>query len=569
MRVPKSGQQSPVPPSAYFSSARPAINFASRAGRRWLLLLGALALAALAAALPAAASAGTLKSYACKTPTGQPAPLYGWADSNSMAYSGPYNSCSGEAGFGVYMGTEAAAPGHAWRVNQAGVWRFNAPAGLAITRVELRRSQIIGAPAPGNTDENGGHPFGWITSNEGSVLEWCITFNGCQELGNPTLGDHPTNDRSFNFNGAASFAIEAGCGGPYPEGWCRPAAVGAKRVDLRVMRAVVHLRDDTAPQLQSTPIGTIRGAGPRSGVETLSFAARDNETGIYRVIAKLGGTEVARTTPSTNGGLCVNIGAKPGDDYEFLHPQPCPAVAQVALNLDTRQVANAEHLLEVQIVDATGNATKVLEERITVANAGAVSGKITLDKRSRGTVKASHGAKRTLTGKLVDPATGAPLAGAPIAVSQRLRRSGAAWSAPTTIATGADGRFALPLQATASRLIRLTSGATTVTAKLGVAAKITAKATPSSVSRGGRFKLTGAVSLEGLSNGTVLAVESYFRGRWRTIDTVRTRKGGKWTWSHKLTRSSRGSLPFRVRLEPAGTVPATGGSSRKVSVRVR
>lgn len=573
-------------------------------------MIVAAALALLVAA-PVAQS-GVFRVYACKTPAGQVAPLDGWSNANAMAYSGPYNDCAAGVGFGVYMGTEPAAPNHAWTGVQSGFWQLSLPSGLTLDRLDARRTLALGPPAGGHTDTGNGHPFGWVAMG-GATPEHCAAYLSCSSLGVPGFGDHSANDRSYEIPGATTFRIEAGCGGADPNAWCAPAAVNQRRVDLRFWRATLHVRDDSSPQLTQPVIGTVRGAGPRKGVETLAFSAADTGSGVYKVVVTLGGKQLVNATPSTNGGRCVDAGSSPSDAYEFVHLQPCAAAANVSLSVDTREVSDGERLLEVQVIDAAGNATPVLSERIEVRNAaptsttpgtnsspgtatppGATSSpggtstpsgdpalppggatlfagaaNLVLDKRNAKVVRAPYGAKRTLGGRVVVAGTKTPVVGVTVAVRERLRHVGAGWREVAPVLTDAGGRFRVPVGTDASRLVRLSVGSTTATVRVDAQARLALRAATRRVRPGARLKLTGKVTVAALpGRGAVVALQSRWDGRWRTVDTVRTSRGGAFSWRYTLRRSRRGTLPFRAVLLPTTDVAASGGRSRPVNVRV-
>lgn len=554
---------------------------ASRSISRARLLLAALLAAAAALFGAPAAHAGSFTYFACVEPDGSNRqsldPDYWKAlDGLADAPSRPWDGCSAGNGFGANMGTSVGTGGHWWDVNTVAQWTFEYPksTGLRFDAVTADFTHVNRVGAWGDTGS--AHPWSFFAVEDAaevgpSLIYTCGTWGGCWSGSGPaTYWLTPTKRR---------FTLAVGCGGG--DGQCAPAQVNTARNEVVVRSIHFRVVDDAAPQLASPVVGSLRSAGARSGVESLAFTAADAGAGIYRVIVSLGGTEVLRVAPDTNGGRCAAVDVDPAVAYEFMSPQPCATSARAELSVDTRKVANGTQELRVTVLDASGNLQEVLREPVRIDNSaqpgdpgggggGGPAGSITLDKRSRGVVGARFDRSTKLTGVVRSPA-GAPLAGVAVTADARPQIAGGGWSAATTapVLTNAAGKFTLTLRPRATQSVRVLAGGAEATLKLAVRARISAAAKSRAIRRGSLLQLRGKVRIDGLpKRGARLAVQSYYYGKWSVVGTVRTKPDGSWRWSYRVKRA-RGLLPFRARLLTSSDVPASGGTSGVVKVRVR
>lgn len=538
--------------------------------RRAVLLLAACG---LLAATAAPADAGTYRVYGCKMPHGRSAPIDGWVSgSTGGAPDSAFNNCPSGGYFGVRFSQAWLGGWSAWR-------RFEVPAGsgLVTERMLLRRAASMGF---GSGSDNKANAFVRIVQG-GTVADMCADEVCTFEPGAVWNQDVPANDKLYVLGSGVALTAEVGC-----EGGSCVKAESTWRAAAHIFRSTAEINDSTPPVLQSPLAGTIAGPGDVSGVATVSFDAGDAGSGVRQVVASLAGAEVARFSPSTNGGKCADAGASLADDYEYLAVQPCPLAQKISFSIDTAKAPDGIQPLKVQVIDAAGTAGTLIDQSISVRNTPAPIGpggpkanvikgatpvpagaKLTLAKSSRGELRADFGKSRTVSGTLTDSA-GQPVADASVAVSRRLRLAGAQWEPAGAVETDAQGRFTLKTEVRASRLLRFTAGASEVTARLGALAKIDVKATKS-VRRGKQITVSGKVSLEALpKRGVRVEMQSRWSGNWRTIDVVKTGKTGSFSWKYRVVRAT-GTLPFRVRLVPTGDVAAEGGTSRVVSVKVR
>jgi hypothetical protein len=104
-----------------------------------------------------------------------------------------------------------------------------------------------------------------------------------------------------------------------------------------------------------------------TGKATLSFTAIDAGPGIYQVRVKVNGEQVLAETPSLNEGKCSSTGTSEGA-RAFNYAQPCPTETPVHAEIETAGLADGTHALTVELEDAAGDATTVLEREIDVEN---------------------------------------------------------------------------------------------------------------------------------------------------------------------------------------------------------
>lgn len=538
------------------------------------MLLAACGLAAVSAA---PASAASYRVHSCQMPDGQAIGFDGWD-----------SQICGEPG-----SNSLVMFGGPWNVGYSQQTSFKVPAGsgLAIDQAYLN----LWGEIEHTFDQEQGTPF-MRAKADATTLVNCVW----------TCNDFSTNS-TFTTTGAQTVSVEIGCTGP-PTQVCTQSydPMWFPRVSVSLLQATFTVRDSAPPSVGPAGVeGTIRAATGARGTATVAFDALDGGSGVRYVVADFAGTEVARYTPNANDGKCADAGASVSDDHEFTAVRPCPTSQRVQFNVDTTKAPDGPQTLRIRLIDAAGNTATVFDQPVTVDNAPRanppvddvppvgespqppiverepiggggggggstpvpVGAKLTLDKQSSGELRSGFGKSRMITGTLVDVAK-QPIAGASVTVATRLRLMGAAWEPAGSVTTDAKGRFSFKTIVKASRLIRFNAGSSQVEAKLGALAKLTIAGTKS-IKRGSKLKLSGAVKLDGLpARGVRIEIQSRYSGSWRSVDSVQTRKNGKWSWSYRVMRA-KGKLPFRALLVPTSDVAAEGGTSRTFGVKVR
>jgi hypothetical protein len=192
-------------------------------------------------------------------------------------------------------------------------------------------------------------------------------------------------------------------------------------------------------------------------------------------------------------------------------------------------------------------------------------------KRSRRTrprfdagVLATFGASLRLTGLLTN-ADGQPIDGATI---EAFGDSGNFAIGLAT--TGINGRFRYVLRATRNRDLVFRYGgsrrigAATARFRLRVRAASSIHASRRRLRNGQQVTFTGRVLSRPLpASGKLIEIQAYFRGRWRTISTVRTDRTGRWRFPYRFGATlGRVTYRFRARLPVEGGYPFVSGHSR-------
>jgi hypothetical protein len=283
--------------------------------RRSLLLA---VLVALAAAVPARAQPVTL--WGCHGPAGEPLPFaYSVSGTAETTVSQPGGGCA-TAGGALRVAFTRPDPAS----GQGAALRFGPAAGVALERVWLGRRAV----GPG-----------YWAKTPATALE--------------TLGTGALDGSMFA--AATGDWIELGLRCETSETRCdAPDA----HVELRF--AALTVRDDAAPTLTANGVPRVA-----KGTFEVTVDAADRGVGVHAARATLAGRPVA--SAEAGQGLCREL--SPADATADLPlSEDCPPSDRLVLSIDSTQVADGEHSLELLVADGAGNtATKAYELR--VANA--------------------------------------------------------------------------------------------------------------------------------------------------------------------------------------------------------
>ena len=269
--------------------------------------------------VPSPAGAATYTVESCTNGS-----ISGWSSFYHGAWSQLSNSC-GLAGGGLKAGV-STEPGAT-----AG-WKFNAPAdteiaGFRLTRAfSLPANQAFGTGVVTTMTEGTGNAF----------FDWEPNFGGLLSVG-------PQLQSAANLNGQTSLTAKVDCGGG---GLCTGGS------EVTVYGASIDLRDGFAPAL-GTVSGSLLGQAPLKGTRALSFSASDRGGGIRREQLLVDGQ------PSGDRWL----------DCNFAHAVPCPLTDSGTFALDTTELCDGDHEVELRVTDATmGNGTRYGPLSVTVDN---------------------------------------------------------------------------------------------------------------------------------------------------------------------------------------------------------
>jgi hypothetical protein len=116
--------------------------------------------------------------------------------------------------------------------------------------------------------------------------------------------------------------------------------------DIQLLEATMKIDDPARPRILGQPGGSIfQGLAPVSGLQTVSFQATDEGTGIYRAVLEVDGKAAAERRFATERSTCKT---------PFLVPQPCPPRVSSSLTFDTSRYVDGTHQARLRIYDATG-----------------------------------------------------------------------------------------------------------------------------------------------------------------------------------------------------------------------
>ncbi len=588
----------------------------------------AVTLLAASLALAAPSAAGVYHFYSCRIPygpqAGEPAPAQVAVGEGEEAgrWSHEVSGMAQFANLCSAKGSMASAlqSGVTHTKSDLSTWQFTAPAEEVINHAVVWRA--------GDADGGTGYLF-WLATPKNPLAGEALTsedvFDGCAYTGGCTKGIGNTAEPLAAANKVQVPAANLGGSHLYINASCSSASCPSSGGDEQGHAVVVYVyAADIALEQQSAPVvsgvsGELATAASVSGAAALDFHAEDSGSGVYLAKVSVDGAPLESQVVDPTE-LCREASVPAEDEPAFLSAQPCPASVNGHVSLDTTKLADGAHRLLVQVTDAAGNATTVLERTIEVANGvaggapvgGGASTTSLLQAASsagsslsmsipNGAPASAHakiaarwvvgrrgrhglhglrltgrfGDRETIAGRLTRPA-GEAIAGAEIAVSVRRRYGGAPTVALSDVRTDRQGRFTVHLsRGSSSEQLTLaysaTLGGVPVASKslsLLVPASVVLHVTPSSVAVGQTVELAGRV-LGGLipSGGKQVVLEARsLHTRWLQFLVLRTNRRGRFRGSHRFRLPGPVRYWFRaVCLQEADFPYATGGS-RAVSV---
>jgi hypothetical protein len=215
-------------------------------------------------------------------------------------------------------------------------------------------------------------------------------------------------------------------------------------------RLIITLQENDPPTAQVAG-GTLITGGTRTGTQTLSYTATDEDSGIHDVAVQLGSTTVAT---DRYGERCTN------DDWNA-----CPTRQDRSeMTIDTSRVPDGTYPLKFVVTDAAGNTATVDSGRtVTIDNPGtngppavgkATNVQLVLGQGQGRSVRTVYGRKVVLSGQALTPDS-KPLAGVPIDVSAQIAQPGRDFSGLGQTKTDPNGGFAFTVPPGPSRTVRL------------------------------------------------------------------------------------------------------------------
>jgi hypothetical protein len=268
----------------------------------------ALAVAVVALAAPASARANEVRLWACHGPDGRAVPASYDVQRSAGAFVTPTSSvpCA-TPGDTIRLGFTTPGPPE----GSFAVLRLNAPAGVQLVGVWLvRRATGPGYFARTSTTD-------LEAENAGATLDGVFA------------------------HAATGAWVELGLR-------CASAGCDMTGAALDFHSAALVVRDGSSPSFSVSAL-----PASAAGVTALTVDARDTGLGLASASATLGGVPLA--TSALGGSACAEL--SPGDPTVDLPlADDCPATRRVVLGIDTTQVPDGTHRLEVTVTDGAGNA---------------------------------------------------------------------------------------------------------------------------------------------------------------------------------------------------------------------
>jgi hypothetical protein len=578
--------------------------------------------------MPASKSlAGIYHVYSCRIPygpsAGEPAPVQ--VASGAGEEAGRWSKAtSGEGAAGTdTCGTPEGAltaelTGHREHSDlDDALWTFTAPEGEKI---------IEGTRLWRSGDASGGSGYGFWFAAPNDLLASpdvfgpsCLYNAGCHTaIGSASTRLSPSNEVEVLTENVPSSHL-------YINASCSSASCPSSSGDEQGHAVVVYVyAADIALEQQSDPSvsevsGELASATQLSGTASLDFHATDSGSGVYKAIVSIDGKAIDSPIVG-EGELCKEAAVPAEDQPAFLSAQPCSASTAAHVSLDTTQLSNGSHKLLVEVSDAAGNLTPVVERTIEVDNgsasqllsAGQTGGSPTQSPvaslqpvlsgaqangtpaSSRASLSASwvaghdarvdsHGQRltgefdhaHTIAGRLTD-AEGKPIADAEVAVTSRSSYGGAPSVPLADVRTGAQGRFTITLRkASASQRLQLTYSPTIDGAPVAVQsltllvkAKVLLHVSPAVVSAGETVRLRGRILGGPMpQGGKQIVLEARSSGSpWLQFLVVRSGRGGRFQGSHRFRLAGPVHYQFRAVCPQEADFPYATGASGNVSV---
>jgi hypothetical protein len=504
-------------------------------------------------------------------------------------------SCAsgGQGSFGLTMGPD---PRSNYVNGNGNTMTYSVPAGLAILSYSLRL-EAYGGPC-GIQNEQCADGLGQVFVNHTGQSDPNYDY---RNLG---YGAQTPTVSVGELSGVSSVNVNVSCDSE-PSHVCPGAAT--PEAQALVSGGSFTLLDSTVPAAANVT-GSLLAGGTLTGNDTVNFTASDSGGGIYSASVLVDGGRVAWEVPNTNAGLCANLASASSTTMAFAAPQPCPAMENVSLTVNTSLISAGQHHLQVLVTDAAGDQAVAYDGTITTngpSSSGAAAGgaigpgsllalrgaangvnasdQATLSAHWTRTRKATftsrYGARDQITGRLTS-ASGQPISGALLDVSQTPVSQGARAVRLAGVRTGPTGEWSLSLPggvcSSALRLqyrshvndtVPVARAMLTLRVHAGIALRIAPRVASvgrsihfSGVLRGGPIPPGGKqLVLEAGSGG----------GEWVQFDTVSTNAKGRYRASYRFKFPGPVTYRFRVISRYEADFPFLMGTSNIVTVHER
>lgn len=513
----------------------------------------------------------------------------GWTPTASNSDVETENEC-GEGGYmwAAVIGDKAVP------VGSEAVWAFLPPAGTVIHEATLYRKFNNGDnedTGDGFTFENLKAPYRLSAPFERCGVSTAYNYS-CSTTG-LFMGNFapdmevkvPSKDLLPERGGpAAGIYMAAGCwgGGGGSAEHCEGGTTGPIAY-AGMASATITLEDNSSPKVTVVG-GTLTTGTELQGVQTLAIAGTDTGSGIYQAILEVDGKGTQSTTADNNDGHCESVGQTTDGRPAFLYVVPCKLeVNGQYVFFNMAGIPDGTHRLTVLVTDAAGNATTVLDREVIVGR-GACNGtcgdqaKLAASdpKLLKPITRRYARSGLRLSGSLREP-TGAPVAGARLELRQQASYTGAPMRAIASTTTNGAGEWTFVVPRGPSRVLLVAWRSHALDAGYAaqleyherVFADIGLKA-PRRVRVGVPFDFRGELVGGYIPpERSIIQMEIFFLGRWRTIETLRTNSRGRFAYRYTFSTGAGASYRFRASIQYTRAYPFLASTSRPVRVRVR
>ncbi len=349
---------------------------------------------------------------------------------------------------------------------------------------------------------------------------------------------------------------------------------------IRIWSARIGLADTIPPKLTAGPSGSlIDDASRASGLEVIRFGSTDRG-GELQTMGLLVDGEQRAVQPIDPG----NASCRP----PYVAVVPCPLSSQPTLAVDTRELANGTHSVRVLVTDVAGNQTQSDPVQVTIRNGGQPNGMnatgaaklqawFKSNRAHRTSTTVAYGAGASIEGRLTT-ADGKPIAAAILEVTSQVARPGSEPASLGTVATDAQGRFAIPIPRGSSRELRIgyrahtfdEQEATSATLALNVRAGVRLDVSPRRVRNGTKATFSGRLLGGPGQFGTQVTIYAPTAKRPVPVETVAADQRGRFRYRYRFSSiSGRGGFRFQAVVKSQPTYPYALGRSPTVNVRAR
>jgi len=527
--------------------------------------VAALVALAFAPSVTPVATAGEYTVWSCRGPEGSPVSTEAWRLRVRNASPVDFN-LSDNCGSGGWLGAASVDTGLG---NQAQAWAtFDLPRGGEITGYSVWRYLWAPAILGGSYLSVVRETVGGTTDDDGCASSLALPNYYCSASGSPTDPDDPAGEHARTGISLDGLDLLTGC-------TTNPCPANSPGSEFRIYRAAVDIADNASPT--PGPIGgTVVGPGSVNGRASITVSGTDQGGGLRLIDLQIDGAPAGSGPPDGAPATC---------QPPYPIPQPCPRGGARTFTFDTDAMSEGEHVAAGTLTDAAGNSTTWGPVSFTVArpvvtplpdngNPATASARLTLD---RSLVPHRAGRRAAIRGRLTTTA-GAPIAGARLTVDLvELASQARAGRALAPVRTRADGRFRVNVGGAGAKQVTvsyapLTGGVPVTSATAMARARITLrlKRRPARVRRGGTVRFTGRLAGGGAAaRGANVEIQAIVSGRWRAIDNVRTRRGGKLRWTYRFRYVERDALfSFRAVVRRTLGWPWPTLKSKRIKVRV-